>query len=639
MKKTGFSAALLTLFATLASAHSWAEGQGHVRVMWEKHDVVINPDHTYTDTVDLRFQAVDQGGASSLGQQYLSYQRGRQALDMLLAETIHADGSKVAVPEQGIKLQDGMLGGVSMPENQLIQITFPRVNPGDSVHYRYRFTRKETDLPNGMSMQLGFDDTVAHDEVSVQVDYPADMALHTDVLAMQTQTETAAPGRVRQRFTYHNATTSTREGGETDGWQQTPHVYLSTFANWKAVADAYQQRAAEKAAVTPEVQNLANDITSGISGERQQATALYDWVRRNIRYIAVYVGAGGMVPHDTATILANHYGDCKDHATLLESLLRAKGIESSQVLITADTHTYKLPNVAVSGWFNHDINYVPSLGLFLDSTADLAPFGVLPETDLSKPVLITRDFSDVRYTPAGSPLRDRVVRRTEIKIAPDGSATRATDIIGFGIAGMTNRQFLDGIGNDKMHEWASRNLAESGMEGDANLELLTATHADESGYRLTQHIANYVDQPEAGTLGFVSAREGPISLSNVLTRFQLSQRTRSFACQGFGVDDEVQIELPASMHVVYLPKDVEIKRDAVSMTARYTQTGNTVKLTRHFALDTPSASCSAAQFAGLKSVMKDVERATHGRLVYVSGDAAVAQAVREGKTASVVGLK
>ncbi|KPC52866.1 DUF3857 domain-containing transglutaminase family protein [Amantichitinum ursilacus] len=632
MNKSAFRVATLALLSAL-SGHSFAEGQGHVRVVWEKHDVVINADHTYTDTVDLKFQAVDQGGASSLGQQYLSYQRGRQALDILAAETVHADGSVVAVPEQGFKTQDGMLGGVSMPENQLIQITFPRVSPGDAVHYRYRFTRKETDLPNGMSMQLGFDDAVVHDNVSVRIDYPAELALQTDVVAMQPHQESAEPGRKRISFSYANKTTVTREGGETDGWQQTPHVYLTTFADWKAVADAYQSRANEKAAVTPEVQKLADDITSGVTGQRQQASALYDWVRRNIRYIAVYVGAGGMVPHDTATILANHYGDCKDHATLLEALLRAKGIESSQVLITADTRTYKLPSVPVAGWFNHDINYVPSLGLFLDSTADLAPFGVLPETDLSKPVLITRDFNGVRNTPVGSPLRDRVVRRTTIKIAPDGSATRATDIIGFGIAGMTNRQFLDSIGGDKLHEWASRNLAESGMEGDANLELLPQTHADESGYRLTQHIANYVDQPEAGTLGFVSAREGPISLGNILTRFQLPQRTRNFACSGFGVDDEVQIELPNTMHVVYLPRDVEIQRDAVSMSARYSQTGNTVKLVRHFALDTPGASCSPAEFAALKPVMKDVERATHGRLVYVSGDAAAAEAMRSGKSA------
>ncbi len=69
---------------------------------------------------------------------------------------------------------------------------------------------------------------------------------------------------------------------------------------------------------------------------------LSDWVRKNIRYVAVYVGAGGVVPHSAQAVLDNRYGDCKDHVALLEALLKAVAIESSPALINAG-NAYVLP--------------------------------------------------------------------------------------------------------------------------------------------------------------------------------------------------------------------------------------------------------------------------------------------------------
>ena len=48
-----------------------------------------------------------------------------------------------------------------------------------------------------------------------------------------------------------------------------------------------------------------------------------------------------------------------------------------------------LPEIAVLGPLNH-VTYVTSLDLYLDSTQRLAPFGVLPWSDLDKPTVLTR---------------------------------------------------------------------------------------------------------------------------------------------------------------------------------------------------------------------------------------------------------
>lgn len=73
---------------------------------------------------------------------------------------------------------------------------------------------------------------------------------------------------------------------------------------------AYEAGAAGRAAVTPKIAELARSIVSNARTKRAQALALSDWVRKNIRYVGLYVGAGGIVPHATADVLEHRYGDC-----------------------------------------------------------------------------------------------------------------------------------------------------------------------------------------------------------------------------------------------------------------------------------------------------------------------------------------
>ena len=82
------------------------------------------------------------------------------------------------------------------------------------------------------------------------------------------------------------------------------------------------------------------------------------------------------------------YGDCKDHVVLLEALLAAAGIDSVPALINLGS-SYTLPKVGTFVSFNHVITYLPSLDLYVDSTAQFAPFGILPFEDTDKPVALT----------------------------------------------------------------------------------------------------------------------------------------------------------------------------------------------------------------------------------------------------------
>ncbi len=108
---------------------TYAEGEGHYRSLFQHTDLTINADSTSVLDEEYIWRGVDQQGANGLGQQYLSFDQDKQELEIIEAETIRANGEKVKVPAADIKLQDGMLGGISYPHRKLYQITFPSFRP------------------------------------------------------------------------------------------------------------------------------------------------------------------------------------------------------------------------------------------------------------------------------------------------------------------------------------------------------------------------------------------------------------------------------------------------------------------------------------------------------------------------------
>ncbi|UGQ48298.1 DUF3857 domain-containing transglutaminase family protein [Massilia endophytica] len=612
----------LLLLAALAPA-ALATGEGYVRALRERTEIKLNADSTYEETVDYLWRAVDASGASALGQQYLHYSAGRQTFELLEAETIPANGVPVKVAPSDIKTQDGMLGGISFPEKKLVQITFPKLAAGDAIHVRYRIVHHVLDLPGGMSHQSFMRGDVIRDDSQIVVRYPASLALKVAMKDLHLAEDSSADGLRTMRWTYRSKDTVTPEANVANSWQRTPHLMLSTFADWKAIADGYQKNAESKAAVTPEIRALADEVAAGTKDERETARRLYDWVRDNIRYVASYVGDGGWVPNDAIVVLQRRYGDCKDHAALLEAMLAARGIAASPVLLMADRENYKLPEIPVM-WFNHAITYIPSLGLYLDSTDTPTPFGLLPENDAGKPVLVTRRFSAVQHTPLPSPDSMRVERKVWLKVALDGSAQRTTEITGFGQSAVAVRQFVNSIGPGGEADWVKRTMAGGGYEGDGDLQLLPAARPDALAIRYVERIRNYVSQPEAGVLSFVPGMGGPVPLNAIVSRFTEPVRLNDTLCEPFTVDDEMEIELPAAMHVLYVPKNLSIRQEGISFDAHYARDGMRYRLTRRVRSDNPRAWCSPQEYLALRPAMNRISKAMNGRLVFVLNETEMA---------------
>ena len=165
-----------------------------------------------------------------------------------------------------------------------------------------------------------------------------------------------------------------------------PSLHFSTLGTYENLGKVFYDAAAPKAAVTLAIEKLAKDITAGRQDVKAQAEAIFDWVSKNVTYVAVFFGSGRFVPNDASVVLDRHFGDCKDHVTLMRALLTAKKINSEYVLIGSNSshELTKTPSVEA---FNHVILYLPALNLYADPTAPTSTFGHLSNALMDRPVL------------------------------------------------------------------------------------------------------------------------------------------------------------------------------------------------------------------------------------------------------------
>lgn len=182
---------------------------------------------------------------------------------------------------------------------------------------------------------------------------------------------------------------------------KTRKIIFSSFQSWGDVARWYEGLERDRRAVTPEIRAQADEIVKGQSSDIEKAGAIYRWVSANIRYVSLSFGVGRYQPHAAAEILANRYGDCKDKATLLASLLDAEGLHADTALI--DSRADIDPGVPSPLQFDHAITFLSVAGKdeWLDSTAGVGPFGYLLPQLRGKSALVVApgSVSTLRETP------------------------------------------------------------------------------------------------------------------------------------------------------------------------------------------------------------------------------------------------
>jgi hypothetical protein len=109
-----------------------------------------------------------------------------------------------------------------------------------------------------------------------------------------------------------------------------------------------------------EMDNILISLIPEKSNDDNKIKAVYDYLRKAMRYVAIEIGAENVTPHLAKEILKNKYGDCKDMATLFVALLKKCRIEAYLGLISSVEHGRLSEDFPSFDQFNHVVVCVPA---------------------------------------------------------------------------------------------------------------------------------------------------------------------------------------------------------------------------------------------------------------------------------------
>src|SRR5690606_23492918 len=131
--------------------------------------------------------------------------------------------------------------------------------------------------------------------------------------------------------------------------------------------------------------------------EAETVRKMYYWVQDNIRYIAFEEGMRGLIPHNGSYVCEKRYGDCKDMASILVSMMKIAGIKGYYTWIGTRDIPYPYTRYPTPMVDNHMIaTYISPEGryYFLDATSNHTPFGMPSSMIQGKEALIGKGPSE-----------------------------------------------------------------------------------------------------------------------------------------------------------------------------------------------------------------------------------------------------
>jgi len=165
------------------------------------------------------------------------------------------------------------------------------------------------------------------------------------------------------------------------------------LASWEGMGSWYENLISGQMSASEPIKQEVSSLATGKAALLPKLQAIAGFMQHDIRYVEIRLGIGGWQPHAAPDVFAHRYGDCKDKATLLHTMLREIGVDSYLVLINMRRGAVTSATPPLKE-FEHAILAIklpddvkdpsliavmrhPKLGtiLFFDPTDELTPFG------------------------------------------------------------------------------------------------------------------------------------------------------------------------------------------------------------------------------------------------------------------------
>jgi hypothetical protein len=402
------------------------------------------------------------------------------------------------------------------------------------------------------------------------------------------------------------------------------------FENWAQVSrwgtDLHDPQAIPDEAVAAK----ARDLTMNSKTELDRIKAIARFVQ-SLQYISVDIGVGrgnGYRPHLASQVLAKAYGDCKDKANLMRTMLKAINITAYPVFIHAGDANRVREEWASPYQFNHCIIAVRvsdetvgptiiasnSLGrlLIFDATDPNTPVGDLPEPEQgSFALVVAGESGQLLRMPILPPESSSFDRQADVVMTSEGSISATVRERANGqMAVLFRRQFRDLSSADYLKE--IENWVATGATG-AKVSKIEPKDNSEGRFDLDIDFTaiNYAQLMQNRLLVFkpaiVSRRES-LDLTEATRKHPVVLDARNFS-------ETVRVKIPDGFEVDELPDPLKLDASFGSYNTTYVVKEGQLVFTRSLAQR--AGTIPAAQYQTVRSFFERIRAAEQAPVVLI----------------------
>jgi transglutaminase-like putative cysteine protease len=330
---------------------------------------------------------------------------------------------------------------------------------------------------------------------------------------------------------------------------------------------------------SPELKQLADSLSKGKT-EIEKIKSVYYWVQDNVKYIAFEEGMGGFVPREANDVCKKRYGDCKDMASLITTMLKSAGVKANMVWIGTRDIPYKYVENPTLSVDNHMIaaTKIGKEWVYLDATDDHVDFGLPTNHIQGKEAMLMLD--DGNFEIVNVPIVDAEInkRLDKITVKIDKNILTAkgqTSYDGLWKGELKHR--INSFSDKQKSDFAENSFKLGNNKCKVEkAEILNLKKREE------KLIFNY----EINLPDYVKAIEDEIYVNPHLFKHQTPANEIDIEKRKTAIEDDytwteesiTEIEVPAGYKMTEIPVDKSFKNPKFGFTITYKNNGNKIEI-------------------------------------------------------------
>jgi hypothetical protein len=513
------------------------------------------------------------------------YNRSFEKIEIPLVRVTHSNGGVADVLPSAIS-DNPNPAVVNAPAYQDVRVKSVRIlglAPSDTLEYRVITTVTKHPLAPDFWLDHSFDRTGVVSHELFELDVPTSRATQIRINPKTPPASAGDSGQETLSYRWRRETTKETERPN-EAAAPEPDVVLTSFTDWKQLADRLKPLLEPTGEPSPDVFAKASDL-AGVSTQNTamiasvRARAIYAFVAQKIRTIDLPLGAMGFRARVPSDILASGYGTAEDKHFLFAAMANSffgparaglVPISSGEVQDSPPRPSAFGHVLTMTGW--------PSINFWLDLNVEVAPFQVIPSQLRGKNALVVGPAVDKIWRRIDDylPFQSKQLVSIDASITADGTLSSKVKYTMRGDNELLLRVAFHQSPREKWNEVAQLLALSDGFRGKVENVSASDPYATKDPFTVEYEIS----QPK-----FVDWSKKPVRIPAILPLVGLPDPpAKSTAPIELGtpldVTTTVTLHLPPGT-TVESPAGTAVDRDYAKFSSTYAATGNTLTAARH----------------------------------------------------------